>query len=634
MSDDSRSSAPSTTEARYRAIFETTGPGLWLLRGTECIECNRAAPSLFGLPRKEALLGQNPFDLAPALQPSGVASAELAQRSISIALEQGAHSFEWQALRNATEPVSLEIRLASCGTQRDALLLCIAIEMTERGQIEQALHASEQRFRTIVERATEGLAVVDAETRQVRYVNPALCGMLGWSLQEMQQMRVDDLHPPPARELVLRGFARQATGELTEASFPILRKDGSTVDVSVRGVMLDLDGRRCVVGLFTDLTERRLMEAERLRAQKVEALGALAGGVAHDFNNVLQGIFGYISAAKAARSLEQARELLQSSEQALHMAVRLTNQLLTFSRGGAPLKAGIELGPAVERAAKLALSGTGVALELDLAEELAPVLADEGQIEQVIHNIVLNAAQATAPGGRVAVRAQDAALQELPVHLPPGRYVSIAVVDQGAGIRPEDMPHLFDPYFTTKPRGSGLGLATAYSMVRRHGGALEVQSAHGAGSTFTIWLPAHDQATRPSAPPPPHAAPRTGRVLVMDDDRVVRGVMAELLGALGHAVELAEDGAAAVTRYRTAREAGHPFDAVIVDLTVAGGMGGLDTLARLRAIDPDAWVIAASGYSDDAVMAEHERHGFNAALRKPFTLESLERVLAARLRSP
>ena len=307
----------------------------------------------------------------------------------------------------------------------------------------------------------------------------------------------------------------------------------------------------------------------------------------------------------------------------------LTSQLLTFSKGGKPARKLVDLRPTIENAVKFALSGSRVGCELSLSDDLWPVEADEGQIGQVIQNIVLNAEQAMPLGGCVTISARNVPASHaagLPRPAPDG-VVEISVRDQGMGIPPEHLQRVFDPYFTTKEGGSGLGLATSYSIVRNHDGAIGVRSEPGKGSTFTVWLPASLAAQEPAASPRSVPPPGRDRVLVMDDEEMVRDVAGALLRALGHETAFAEDGTAAIEQYAAAQAAGKPFDVVILDLTIRGGMGGAETLQKLLEIDPAAKVVVSSGYSDDGVVAAFEQHGFRAFLKKPYNLDELRVAL-------
>ncbi len=619
------------SEARYRALFDSMDAAVFLMRGPTCLACNPAGAKLFGLTRPEDLIGKTPLDFAPEKQPDGRNSAEWVQENVRLALERGTHRFEWVTTRADGSPMTLDVRFTSFRAGGEDLFLCIGLDITDRRQAEVALTQSEARFRAIIERAAEGVMLADVETKRVRYANPEVCRLLGYTQEELQRLSVDDLHPPDALPRVHTEFERQARGLLRDAHLPCLRKDGSTLQVRVRGVPVDLDGRRCLVGFFHDTTTERLLEEERLRAQKLEAIGVLAGGIAHDFNNLLQSAFGFLAVAKQAGAPAHALAALADAEAALRLASALTGQLLTFSRGGQPVKRPLALGPLLQGVARFALSGSRARFDVDAAPQLWAVEADEGQLSQVIQNIVLNADQAMPDGGTVTVSARnvEAPAPGAPAHLAPGRYVAVSVRDTGPGVAPEIRSRIFDPYFTTRADGSGLGLAVSYSVVKNHGGAIDVQSAPGQGSTFTVFLPATAGAAPPPLQPAPASATRAARILVMDDDPLVRKAVGLLLQSLGHTVALAEEGAAAVAQFEAARAAGAPFDLVLLDLTVRGGLGGVETLTRLKALDPAVKAIVCSGYSEEPAVADFRRYGFSAALQKPYTTAELQQALSA-----
>ena len=377
--------------------------------------------------------------------------------------------------------------------------------------------------------------------------------------------------------------------------------------------------------------QQQRAEEELARFQRVESLAVLAGGIAHDFNNLLTGIVGNISLAReAAAPGSAAGEALADAEAASMRARGLTHQLLTFARGGAPVKKRVDLSPLVAEAARFAAHGAGTALQFETAPGLE-VEADAGQVGQVVQNLVLNGIQAMpvegdAPGQD---RARDARRRR-PSRLAPGPWALVSVVDSGPGIPAEVLPRIFDPFFTTKSSGKGLGLAICHSIVVKHEGHVEVSSAPRGGATFRVWLPAVNESgvtAQPDAPAlvPVPAIPQ--RILVMDDEAVVRRLVARMLEPLGYDVVVARDGEEAVAHYSDARAAGRPFAAVLIDLTIPGGMGGLEALGRLRQLDPAVVAIVSSGYSNDPVLARWAEHGFRAALAKPYVAAELRETL-------
>ncbi len=378
-----------------------------------------------------------------------------------------------------------------------------------------------------------------------------------------------------------------------------------------------------------DITERQALRDETLRAQKMESIGILAGGIAHDFNNILSAILGNINLARMWTDSEQKpyKRLVEAEKGALR-AKDLTTQLLTFAKGGIPVKKICDLKVLVKESSTFALMGSNVGLRFSVPDDLWLVEVDEGQISQVIHNIVINAGQAMPDGGQVEVVAENVVVNpESGLPLSDGKYVKICVTDHGIGIPERFLSRVFDPYFTTKQKGSGLGLATAYSIVKSHQGSVSVESEISSGSTFFVYLPASDKCIAAQTAPQEKLLQGEGRILVMDDEEQVRSVAGEMLLHMGYEVELVQDGKTAVELYRKAMSEGRPFDAVIMDLTVPGGMGGKEAIKELLSVDPDIKAIVSSGYSTDPVMALPDEYGFKGVVSKPYYATDLYEVL-------
>jgi signal transduction histidine kinase len=381
--------------------------------------------------------------------------------------------------------------------------------------------------------------------------------------------------------------------------------------------------------LLEQMAERQRMEEELLKARKIKSVGVLAAGIAHDFNNLLTGILGYVSLAKVvAQADAQVLAYLTEAEQACQRATALTQQLLTFAKGGTPVRHTVSLVELLNECVGFVLRGANVRGDIQIAADLWPVDVDTGQINQVIHNVVLNAMQAMPGGGTVQVRAENVVLAaDVPFPLPEGRYVKITVQDSGCGIPKEVLTNIFDPYFTTKPEGSGLGLATAYAIVIKHEGYITIASVVGVGTTVVIYLPASQKAAVSAQPHSPVPLSGSGRILVVDDEGMIRNLLRQLLESLGYTVECVQDGTEAVTAYQHAQAVGQSFAAVILDYTIPGGMGGLETLNCLRALDPQVKALISSGYANNPVMADWAYYGFSGVVAKPYTIAQLQEAL-------
>jgi two-component system, cell cycle sensor histidine kinase and response regulator CckA len=385
---------------------------------------------------------------------------------------------------------------------------------------------------------------------------------------------------------------------------------------------------------FRDISERKKSETERLTTSKLESLGTLAGGIAHDLNNILTVISGNIGLAQIEAPADSGSLLgfLSKAGQAAQHAAHLSSQLLTFSKGGAPLKKVVPMGDLLERAAEFALYGSNLRADFDIAVDLWKAEVDSGQIEQVVNALMLNAREAMTQGGSVRVRARNVVFEENSnALLPAGRYLKITISDRGPGIPDDLRTRIFDPYFTTKPTGTGLGLAISYSIVKKHGGHLLLESSSSEGSVFAFYLRASESGAGAGSPAA-RASSRPfrynhQRVLVMDDEEAIRELTSQLLGTLGYEVTAVPDGLEAVRIYERALRKGEHFQAVILDATVRGGLGGVATIERLRSMDPKVNAIICSGYSDEAALSEFLAYGFRGALPKPFTRSELADAL-------
>jgi signal transduction histidine kinase/ActR/RegA family two-component response regulator len=387
--------------------------------------------------------------------------------------------------------------------------------------------------------------------------------------------------------------------------------------------------------LQQELVIRKKMEEEVLRTQKLESMGLLAGGIAHDFNNLLTVIIGNISLAKTlAPDRETIQMVLKDAESASLRAKDLTQQLLTFSKGGAPLKKPASIAGLIKESVRFALSGSNVTHELEIPDDLWSVEVDEGQLNQVIHNLIINAEQAMPDGGAIKVKCENIQISGVhPVIKKEGKYIKITIRDAGMGIPKEYITKIFDPYFTTKQKGRGLGLAGVYSIIRNHDGHITVESEIGTGTRFDIYLPASGLPVTASEEKSEGITRGKGRILLMDDEEMVRIIAGRMLEHAGYDVEFAKDGHEAIYMYKKARSVQKPFDAIIIDLTIPGGMGGKETIKTLMEIDPDIKAVVSSGYSNDSILANYKEYGFRGAVSKPYLVRELIGVLHSVLNS-
>lgn len=509
-------------------------------------------------------------------------------------------------------------------------LLASAIRYAiERKKAEEALRESEEHYRTLVEESFDGVFVQRGS--RIAFANKRLYDMLGYSEGELEGRDHWTIYHPDDQETAHERAQARMRGEEAPSRFEVRlrRKDGSFFEGEINTRAVRFGGEVGMQVWIRDLTERKRTEAEHLKIAKLESTGILAGGLAHDFNNILTAILGNISLAKMhVNSGEKVFERLVAAEKASRRAQALTQQLLTFSKGGAPIKQALMIKDVIEDSCEFAVRGSSAVCEYSCPDDLFTVEVDAGQLGQVINNLVINAVQAMPQGGKILVTADNVRVNDdsgLPMD--DGDYVRISVKDEGVGIPSETISKVFDPYFTTKDEGSGLGLATAHSIIKNHRGLLRVESEFGNGTTFHIYLPVSGKKTgRPSDPEEAIHRGR-GKILVMDDEEAIRQVAGDLLSILGYEVHFAVDGAEAVEAYKAAKDSSDPFDAVIVDLTVPGGIGGKEAIARLRAIDPGVKAIVSSGYSNDPVMAEYRKHGFRGVVVKPYRVEELSEAV-------
>ncbi len=504
-------------------------------------------------------------------------------------------------------------------------------EIEERKKAEKNLLKKDAAQRSILRATPVGIGLV--HNRVFSWVSEQVIQLTGYSEEELVGKSARMVYPSD-EEFDKVGRIKygqiQNNAEIGEVDTIWRKKDGTLIDVHLRSTPINhANLSEGVTFSVHDITERKKMEQDLQRAHKLESLGILAGGIAHDFNNLLQSIIGNISLAKMSVSKDdKVYSKLTETEKAALRATALTLQLLTFAKGGAPIKKNTHIPDIIKNSASFSLQGSNVSCEYFFANNLWPVNVDEGQIGQVIQNLIINSDHAMPGGGTVSIHVKNHRIEASDISsIDEGRYVQISIKDNGIGIPEEHLSRIFDPYYSTKQTGSGLGLAVAYSIIKNHSGLLTVESEVGKGATFTILLPASDtdQSDKPVIDQETVHTGK-GKVLIMDDEALLLDVAAEMLEVLGYEVTTALNGIKALEEYKAAM-ATKPYDFVILDLTVPGGMGGEETISKLLELNPKVKALVSSGYANDPIMAEYSRFGFRGVIPKPYTIENLSKEL-------
>jgi PAS domain S-box-containing protein len=593
------------------------------------IGCNKAYEEFFGWP-KESVIGKSVYELFP----ENIADKYF-EMDRQLFENLGNQMYEFVTLDSSENLHDIILHQASFAGHGGSVggIVGAFLDITERKQAEEALRQSERQYRLLVNNIP-AVVFKGYKDGSIEFFDNKIEKLAGYSKENFDAKKItwcqlmvpEDL---PAYKQALGEALGNNTPFISE--FRIMNKSGEILWVQARGQKIDDQPGQAdsFSGVFFDVSDRKRFEAERLMFSKIESLGLLAGGIAHDFNNILTAILGNISLVMMKLPQEsQIRDRLQRSEKACLQAQSLAQQLLTFAKGGAPVKTLIPLSELVHESAIFACRGSQARCEFSLDKDLWAIEADPGQVGQVFNNLLINAIQAMPTGGTINISAQNLppeAISDAPLN--PGRYVKISIQDQGIGIPAEDLANIFDPYYTTKQTGSGLGLATAYSIIKNHNGHISVVSKLGSGTTFHIYLPASDRLIAPQREIVGEALAGKGKVLVMDDEPVVREVLGEMLRDLGYEGYFARDGVEAIKQFVEVRENGEDFAAVILDLTVPGGMGGKEALGHLLRLAPKLKAIVSSGYSDDPIMADFKKYGFSGVISKPYRVSDLSRIL-------
>lgn len=612
-----------TSEAQHHTafrcqIFDANPDAMLILTNKYEIKCLNAAAGELLEAESDALVGETfPFEV---------------EREKRIKLEI-------PCADNSTRLV--ELNAIDLVWKGEGALLVILRDVTLRDNSELALQREEKCLSSVLDSIPDAVIVVNSKSK-IERMNQVALAMLDSRLTEVHGRALGDVlkfkHADAGALITdpIRLLQAEVSADVeSELDVSLILPNGSEVSVSVEisRISDDEPEHERYLLLLREVPHHKTSEETLFQSEKLHSMGLLAGGIAHDFNNILTAILGNISMVQMGMDEGSANSIkLLAAEKAALQATSLTQQLLTLSRQGSLSLETTALDQLVEESAGFILHGSNVSCEVTKDPNLWAVDVDQGQISQVVNNLMINADQSMPEGGKIRVELACECINNGKVPLlPPGDYVCMAVEDQGIGIKPENLKRIFDPYFTTKDGGNGLGLATSYSIVTNHHGMMTVESVLSEGSIFKVYLP-KSAASTPAQPVKKELETNTihvgqGRILVMDDMEAMMMVAGEILKVLGYEVEYATDGVEAIEAYKKAREAGNPFAAVVFDLTVPGGMGGEEACRILLEYDPDLIAVASSGYSNSSVMSEHEQAGFKAVVPKPYRIKDMSAAL-------
>ncbi|MES2625295.1 MAG: PAS domain S-box protein [Pseudomonadota bacterium] len=518
--------------------------------------------------------------------------------------------------------------------EKDGVGYGTARDVTEYKRMVSNLFEKEEMYRTLAENSHDVIMQYDRHHRHI-YTNQASLKQIGIPPEAFLGKTHEDMGFPAHLCKLWRDSIDKVFTTGMMDSFVFETSDPDDVRTINWRVFPELNAAgkvETVISVSRDLTDYKRSEEEMQKTQKLTSLGILAGGIAHDFNNILTIVFGNIALAKSQLPEGHASHAnLHDAEKGFHRASRLTSQLLTFAKGGAPIIRDISIRQLIEEELLFDLSGSTVKLVIDSAPDLWLAKVDETQIAQVFSNLCFNAIQAMPKGGNFHIKLENIIVGDgMSAKLAPGKYLKFTVRDEGVGIEKQNLGKIFDPYFTTRESGLGLGLATVYSVINKHGGTIEVDSTVGEGTSFVFYLPASEVLVTAEVIPTtevPSTEVRPARILLMDDEQMILSIAATVLKKSGYLVDTAVDGREALALYKNAIAEGRPIDCLIMDLTIPGGIGGAETMKELLAFDPTVKAIVSSGYADDPIMASYASFGFSDVLVKPFRVQSLREAV-------
>jgi len=623
------------SEEKFRSLFERSSDPMLLLDKEGFFNCNQAALKKLKAGSIQEIKA-HPSRLSPPRQPDGRLSSEKATDMIAHAYTTGFHRFEWLHCDLEGHEFWADVSLTAIPFENRKIIFTVWRDISAIKELEQLLR--EEREQLMVTLRSIGDAVITTNLAgQIILMNRVAEQLTGWKQKEARGRKIEEI----------LDIVEDRTGKRAMNPLELAINHGTVLELEEDTILRSRDGRQFkiadsaspirdeksnIIGgvlVFRDITNRERMQEEVLKLRKLESVGRLAGGIAHDFNNLLTGIIGNIEVA--AQQLDpQTESVRKNLEKALKASLRaadLTQKLLTFAKGGEPIKKTTAINEIIKDSAEFSLLGSKIALTYNIPDDLWAAEVDAGQISQVIQNLIINAVQAMPAGGIITLRAENvdlSALQTATLPLKPGLYVKISVRDQGCGIAEELRDKIFDPFFTTREDGSGLGLSVIHSIVTKHDGYIDVQSKPGDFAEFTVFLPALGKILQNenTSALTRKTMSTTGHILVMDDEEFIREILAELLTNLGYEVTTVNNGQQAIEAYQQQK-----FELIIMDLTIPGGLGGLETIQLLKEVDPGVKAVVSSGYANDPVVAEYEQYGFCGYLNKPYNIRDLSDLL-------
>ncbi len=624
-------------EIQIRLLLNSTAEGIYGLDTSgNCTFCNSSFLRMMGYENEKELLGRNMHQLIHHSHADGSSyPVDECLAHAGVLRGDKAHSDDEVFWRSDGSSFSVEYRSYPVLDEEDVVGAVVSfVDITERKEAARRLEAEKEQLAVTLRSIGDAVITTDIDGRVV-LVNRVAEDITGWSQQEacgksLQEIfHIVDGHDGTPRHNPVDKVQSSGIVEL-ESNTKLITRDGREREIADSCAPIR-DRQNRIIGVvlvFRDVTVQNKMQAEAIRAHKLESVGILAGGIAHDFNNVLTAILGNISLVERIKDFEKQKPLLANAEKACMRAKGLTQQLLTFARGGEPIRETASIHDVIRDSADFVLQGSNVACNFTIPDTLWLVKIDKGQISQVVQNIALNAKNAMPKGGVIDIVCENWAWEKNGACPAPGNYVRVTIKDTGIGISAENIEKIFDPYFTTRDVGHGLGLAVTRSIIAKHNGYIEVVSKLGEGTAFIIYLPAErGHPILEKHPVKEVDAKGAGRILIMDDEEIVRDVAANMLGLFGYDALLCADGEAMLEIYKRETRLGNPVDLVIMDLTIPGGMGGKEAVGRLLEIDANARAVVASGYSNDPVMVDCLRFGFREAIVKPFQMEALAGVV-------